>query len=426
MAMRPQMMQQVRKTGRVGRHPKHNFGVQGLPFQLVPFMIAPVLPGETMDNLFFESRVVSDPVLNKLIGWKKEFAFFYVKITDLLQDAIRDMFVDPTNTDLGSTLGIPNNNAAFYEAKGGIPYLAYSYQKIVQHYFRDEGEAWDAFKIGDYATAQIKDTFWMDSLTDEDDMPEGAEIPDDAANATIGELDRLLDAWEQLRALGLAQPTYEDFLRSYGISIPNKDENKPELLARFSDFQYPTNTINPANGAPTSALSWVFKNGERKNKFFKEPGFIIGISVVRPKTYYAGLAGNMAGFMARAWDWMPNYLRDMPETSLKHFLTDTGPLGDRTTAPDGYWADMNDLLMYGDQFQNHTAFAAVPANVGAQNMFALPTGDTFNFKYPTEAMAKSVFVDAGGTAFLVRQDGYVSLSIKGAQRDTTRGNIAQM
>lgn len=415
------LVQPVAKTDRVGRYPKHTFEVDSRPYVITPFMIAPVLPGETMDNLFMESRVVSDPVKNKLIGWKQEYYYFYVKVTDLLTTAIRDMFIDPANVDLAATLGIGANSQPFYTAKGGINYAERCYDAIVKEYFRDEGELASDYNTPDgLAIAQIRDTFWMDSLTDKDKMPEGAAI---SSATDMGDLDRLLDAFEQLRALGLANMTYEDFLRSYGISIPNKDEDKPELLSRFSDFQYPSNTVDPATGVPTSALSWVFKNGDKKNKFFKEPGFLVGLSVTRPKVYYSGLAGNLAAHMSRAWDWMPNYLRDMPETSLKNFAGDTGPLGDRTTAPDGYWIDMNDLLMYGDQWQNHTPFNVVPATDGVRHAVALPTGDTFNSKYMTSAMLDEFF---SGTPKLIRQDGYVSLSIKGMQRDTTAQNWAAM
>ena len=170
----------------------------------------------------------------------------------------------------------------------------------------------------------------------------------------------------------------------------------------------------------------MFKNGFRTPKFFKEPGFIVGISVARPKVYFAGLAGKALDFMGRAWDWMPNYLEAMPETSLKNFGADTGPLGDRTAATNSYWLDMRDILLHGDQFQNVLAFNAAPATVGANHMLALPTGDFSNnsWKYPTEAMCKSFFVDAAGSAFFVRQDGYVSLNIKGKQVDYTVGNLA--
>lgn len=411
----------LRPTDRVGRYPKHNFLAREVPYSAVPIMLAPVLPGESLTNLYFESRVVSDPVKNPLIGWKKEYYFFYVKITDLLVDAIRDMFVDPNNVDLTATLGAAANNSPYYIAKGAIDYRRRCLKAVMEHYFRDEGEAWDLLvDANGYPMVQIKDNLWMDTLTDKDLMPQGEDISD---ATTAGDLDRLMDAFEQLRALGVSNMAYEDWLRSHGISIPNKDENKPELLARFSDFQYPSNTVDPATGTPSSALSWVFKNSSRDPKFFKEPGFVLGVSITRPKLYYSGLAGDLSGFMGRAWDWMPNYLSAMPETSLKYFAGDTGPLGDRTTAPDSYWVDMRDLLLYGDQFQNMAPFAAVPATDGANHMVPLPTGDTFNSKNVSEAMVKQLFTTPA-TNFYIRQDGYASLSVKGVQTDYTKGNIA--
>lgn len=416
------ILQSAAPTERKGRYPKHPFRVDDVPYSIQPIMIAPVLPGETLQNLYFESRVVTQSIKNPLIGWKKEYIFFYVRITDLLIDAIRDMFVDPANTDLLATYGIASNQQYSYTAKGGINYMERCLQRVVEHWFRDDGDAWNStLTTAGVPMAYIKDNFWMDTLTDKDAMPEGAAI---SGATDAGDLDRLMDAFEQLRALGIANMTYEDWLRSNGIAIPSKDEGKPEKLAHFSDFQYPSNTVDPATGVPSSAVSWVFKNSARDPKFFKEPGFVIGVTVTRPKVYYSGLAGGLASFMSRAWDWMPNYLHSMPETSLKQFAGDTGPLGDRTTAPDAYWVDMRDLLLYGDQFQNVNAFNVVPATVGADHMVPLPTGDTFNSKKVTEAMVKEFFTD--NSKFMVRQDGYVSLSVKGVQTDHTVGNFAQM
>lgn len=420
-------------TSRVGRYPKHPFSIQELPYTAQPFMIAPVLPGETMQNLKFEARVITDPVVSSIIGWKKEYYFFYVRVTDLLSDTIRDMFVDPANTDLAGTLGIAANDQAFYTAKGGVDYLKRSVQSIWTHFFSDQDDVYTDYDVASTTAqngvpfVQIRDRFWLDSITDEDTMPVGVD-PDTAA--TLNQLETMMAMYEQLRALGIANMTYEDFLRSYGMSVPGEVEHKPELLARFSDFQYPSNTVDPATGVPTSAVSWVFNNSVRDPKMFKEPGFIVGISITRPKVYYAGLAGNLTGHLTRAWDWLPNYLNEaaadpMPFTSLKQFTGDTGPLGDRTTATDGYWVDMRDLFLYGDQFQNRAAFNAVPANVPAINALALPPGDNHHlYKYPTEAMVKSFFTDAVTNTF-VRSDGYASLSIKGKQIDYTLGNVAE-
>lgn len=428
------MLNSAPPTGRVGRYPKHTFNIEAMPFTAQPFMIAPVLPMETLKNLKFESRVVSDSVVSPLIGWKQEYYIFYVKVTDLLNDTIRDMFIDPANTDLATTMGVAANSQSYYTAKGGIDYLARCVSAIWKHYFSDQDDVQTDY---DVATAgsqqlvpfvQVRDRFWMDSLTDKDDMPAGA----DPADATSMEhLAALQLAYEQLLSLGIANMTYEDFLRSYGVRVPDQMENRPELLARFSDFQYPSNTVEPTTGVPTSALSWVFNNSVRDPKMFKEPGFVVGIAVTRPKVYFSGLAGNMAAHLSRAWDWLPNYLNEnaddpAPWSSLKKFGADTGPLGDRTTATDAYWADMRDLFLYGDQFQNRAAFNAVPASVPALNAFPIPPGDAMTqYKYPTEAMVKSLFVDTEGTKQFVRHDGYCNLTIQGRQVDYTVGNLAQ-
>jgi len=412
-------------TSRVGRYPKHTFLTREMPFTAQPFMLARVLPGETMKNMKFEARVITDPIANPIIGWKKEYFFFYVRVTDLLNDAIKDMFVDPTNAEI-SGLDEASNVQATYAAKGAIDWVRLCRDRVVEEYFRDEGETAAAYSTaaGD-RIVQIRQNSFLDSLTDKDLMPEGDAI---AGATDIGDLERLMNAFEMARALGLSNISYEDFLRQYGIAVPNKDENKPELLGHFSEFVYPSNTINPASGVPASACSWVFNTGQRDPKFFKEPGFVLGLSVTRPKVYFAGLAGLASGFAQRAWDWMPAYLRDMPETALKRFTAGTGPLGDRLNDTDDYFLDMRDELLYGDQFQNMAAFpanSANPSTTGAHHLLALPDA-SLNWKYPTETMIKSFFVS--DTAPYIRQDGYCAFHIQGSAQapivDYTVGNLA--
>lgn len=419
--MSQMLLQAAAPTDRKLRQPKHRFLVSEFPFTAQPFMIAPVLPGESLANLYMEARVVTDPINNRLIGWKKEFYYFYVRVTDLLVDAIKDMFVDPTNTDLVATMGVAGHDNNFYHASGGIDYTKRCLKRIMETYFRDEGEAWDAHKTSwGIPFVQIREDSWLDSLTDKDLMPEGEAI---ASATDAGDLDRLMAAYEMLRSLGVSNMTYEDWLRSQGIAIPNELENKPELLCRFSEYQYPSNTIDPTTGAASSAVSWVFKNGNKDKKFFKEPGFVIGVSVTRPKVYLSGLAGSLAEFMGRAWDWMPGYLSAMPETSLKNFAIHSGPLGNRNVAADAYWVDMRDLLMYGDQFVNLAPWNATPPNDGANNRVALPDA-TLNHKNPNEAMVRSLFKSVDDST--VGIDGYTSLSILGVQTDYTKGNFAQV
>ena len=71
-------------------------------------------------------------------------------------------------------------------------------------------------------------------------------------------------------------------------------------------------------------------------------------------------------------------------------------------------------------------FNAVPVDVGTENMLSYPSGATAtqdDWKYPLEASIKQLFTTPA-SAFFVKEDGYVSLSIKGKQVDYTRGTIS--
>jgi hypothetical protein len=405
-------------TDRVGRYPKHTFSVSSKPFSITPIGIAPVLPGETIKSLFMEARVITDPIKNAITGWKKDYFFFYVKATTLYGDAIRNMFVD-LDDNLDAAGAIAANDQKYYTAKGGLPYLELSVRSIVNNYFRDEGELYNNKPlINGYPVAQIRESSWMDTLLDKDLVPEQALI--DSASDT-GDLERLMSAFEQLRSLGLANVSYEEYLASFGIAPEKVDEtDKPILLFHTNDFQYPSNTVNPADGTPSSAVSWVFRQGEnKKRKFFKEPGFIVGLTVTRPKVFFGALAGNLAAHMSRAWDWMPELLINTPSSSLKKFELNTGPLGFRAVGKetDAYFVDMRDLLSYGDQFQNRVAHDPnMFADTSPINGMLLPD-QGLNWRYPTEAMCDSFF--KVNTSAFIREDGYFSLSIQGKQRDAT-------
>jgi hypothetical protein len=424
MALTPRIVLQgstaLSPTDRIGRYPKHSFNIESKPFSVTPIGIAPVLPGETFKSVFMESRVITDPIINPITGWKKDYFFFYVKATSLFADPtlIRNMFTDlDDNVLLAGALAA--DNKPYYTAKGGQPYLELALRQIVNEYFRDEGETYaNKPLINGYPVAQIRETSWMDSLLDKDLVPDQAGL--DAA-ADTGDMERLLTAFETLRSMGLADITWDEYLASFGISAPQiEDTIKPELLFHVNDFQYPSNTVNPSDGAPSSAVSWVFRQGEnKKRKFFKEPGFIVGCTVTRPKVFFQGLAGSMAAHLDRAWDWMPELLLQLPASSLKKFEPGTGPLGDRVTDTDGYFADLRDLFTHGDQFTNRLQFDPnMIANGNAFNGLQLPD-QTLNWKYPTEAQVNNLF-KAPATS-LIREDGYFSLSIQGKQKDHTPG-----
>lgn len=403
-------LENLQKTDRVNRNPKHTFVVTQASFAIQPFMLARVLPGESLKNLRFEARTRMTNALSPIIGFTQQYFFFYVRASDLALDYFRDMFVDEQNRGLAATQAVeePGGRVQTYCAAGGIDWSYRALEMITKHYFRDQDEAWTiAMNSHGVPIAQIRESTWMDSLIREADLPEGAAL---STATDAGDLDRLMDMFSQLRALGIANMTYEDWLRSNGINIPEKDENKPKLLTVFRDFKYPSNLVD-SDGGPAFGYSNVVSDSFNKPCFFKEPGFLVGLSVIRPKTYFNNLKGSLAGFADRAWDWAPNYLREMPETTLKSFPAATGPI---TGATVPYVVDMRDDLIHGDQFIYD------PNGVIVGEEILLPDLTSMKYKYPTSVQALAI---TGGSMF--QTDGVCSLTISGFERDFSVGNFAQ-
>lgn len=174
------------------------------------------------------------------------------------------------------------------------------------------------------------------------------------------------------------------------------------------EWSYPSNTVDPATGAPSSAVSWAVAGRIDKDRFFREPGFIFGLSVVRPKVYLGSQKGSAAGLMDTAFRWLPAIMRDEVYTSLVDIAAGAGPVPSGAV---GHWVDIRDLLLYGDQFVNFSTTDA------AGSLVALPLSADLKWRYPTEAMIDGLFV--ADPKELVRQDGVIQLNILGTQRDYT-------
>ena len=154
----------TRVTGRVTRRPRVDFQLKTLPWQLQPFCILPVLPGETMKNALWQSRVISDPLKNRLLGAHKEYWLFYVRLRDLQGSTeFEEMMLDP-NKDMSSyrsAASVP------YFHKYGINWTKMCLDKIVEHYFRAEGEG--TFTIDGMPARSVGNDNWTDSLMNDAD-----------------------------------------------------------------------------------------------------------------------------------------------------------------------------------------------------------------------------------------------------------------
>lgn len=428
--MKAQIVQvdDYKKQPRRMRSPKHPFNLKHRPFEITPFLAAPVLPGETLDSGFLQASVVSDQIANRLIGWWQEYHMFYVPIRDLqikgfmTQTQFENLFLDPTYNGV-SDFAVSANTTATYMFKEGMPWVDWLMDHVVREYFRDEGEnltpTWD-----DYHIASIDQGNLFHSLKEESALADDDELPgvDD-----IEELDILPGfnthylQWELMRDQGMVDLGYRDFLKSYGITPPPtlaptvEEADAVSLSEKLISIRKWTNpTLAPQQGEAESTSVVYWRPAERITKrfMFTEPGFIFGVTVTRPKIYLGNQKGAGVGLMGTAYSWLPAVLNNYGYSSLLENL-DSATDGILQGGDEDYWLDMKDLFIHGDQFVNHTMGAT--ANHG----LALPVASNLDKKYITEAMMNTLFAVTDGSASYIYQDGMVHLDILGRITDTS-------
>lgn len=411
------LVKPVRQTGgRINRYPQHPFHIEMYPWAITPFFIAPVLPGETLTNLQLQARAVSDVVKNRLVGWWLEHYFFYVKHRDLAdRDEFVEMMLDPAWSS--ANVDQPTVDQIYYHAantSGNINWMKLCYQRIVEEYFRD-GEAWNTHTVKSQPAAAITGKNVLSSMVPFADLTfPDADVDLNADDTiTIGEIDRARIQYDFLKANYAVDISYEDFLRSYGVSIPGAEElHKPELIRFTRNWQQPVAAINASTGAAAAAVVWDVQERADKDRFFKEPGFVVGVTVARPKVYLSGQKGSLTGAMKTAYSWLPAVLTNDLRTSLVN-IPDNDVLGDVTDAG-GAWVDIRDLFLYGEQFTN------ISLSDAASSFVALPDA-TLNQQWPADADIDGLFTGSVNSARRVRQEGIVSLNVRSRQIDQTAG-----
>lgn len=403
----------VKPAGRVSRRPAHSFNLQTRPYQIQPCMIAPVLPGETLKNLLLQARVTTDPLVSPLTGWWSEFYFFYVKLRDL--DG-RDDFVEMLMS-AGTDMSAYDETAAthFMHNGNGIPWTKLCLKRVVEEYFRDEGEAWDDFLIGNLPACSISSSSWMDSLRLGSDASDATdhELPGD--NPVLPDhmtgFENHFTQWERMRSMKLTEASFDDWLRSFGVRAPKPETEDyvPELLRYVRDWQQPGTALD-GSGTAGTVIRWSHAERADKDRYFKEPGFLLGVQIARPKVYLSTQTGSASSMLNDAFSFLPAILGEEPYTSLREFQTSTSQDGPLADTPSGaYWVDLRDLFLYGDQFVNHTSWSSVAG-------IDLPTA-ALQKRYATAAMVDTLF--SSGAANQVHSDGVVSLNILGTQVDHT-------
>lgn len=436
MTLRPRVMGYQSAVGatiaptmqRRNRYPQHSFYVKHEALTIQPILLAPVLPGETLKQALFQSRVVSDPVREPLVGWWLEYYFFYVKHRDLIEPngadtgvgdglslALQEMMLD-VNKDMSSF-----HEAADVKYKhlaNTINFTKKCLIRVVEAYFRDEGEAWNdatAVAASGMPKASHGQNDYLQSVIAASNVEAvDVEIPvgvDDLITAS--EIEAAQREWEFMRLQGVTNMSYEDYLASFGIKVRDAEQHVPELLRYFRQWTYPTNTIDPADGTPSSALSWSLQERISKPRLFREPGWIFGCTVARPKTYSNTSRAQAAHYMTDAFSWLPAAMAGERSHALKTFAAGTGPL---STSSVDYVVDMRDVLLYGDSFVNIALDGGVTVSPPQSSV---PNAGLTNVRYPNDASIEGLFVGGATGADLIRHDGVVSLTIAGMQSDLT-------
>lgn len=433
------VVEDVAQVGRRIRQPLHTHNIRHRPCEISPFMIAPVLSGDSLEQIDLKTTIVSDPVKNPLLGWWVEHMYYYVKLTDLDDaEAFKNLMLLSTATlndeELGWRIG-PSSSAAqseVYLRQTNASDFTYDFvsaclDKIVEHFFRDEDEInagaplWNQYDGGYLPLARVKppgQESWMESLSL--DGTEG--VPDvviSDPNLRDPE-DPYYEMWLKMQELRVTDLTYEDWLRDQGIrGVETKRPQRPLELRHSRLFKKPS--VTPDSSGNVGAVIYAdVEESATKKRFFKEPGFIVGVSIARPKVYLSKQLGAAVNdLMTNAFAWMPKALSARPELALRKFADGTGPLGTLPNPTAGYWVDVVDLMLYGDQFVN---FSLTETNAG---LVALPgpllTKD--DSLYLQRADMEALFTSANAAGVVAgrqfKQEGVTRLKLASRLRDLT-------
>lgn len=428
---------------RVPRRPTHTFFVEHHPYVIQPFMIAPVLPGETLTNLMLQARAVSDPLTARLTGWWLEHYVFYVPLTALdtassntgqkdartpNQAMLMDLATPKSaGTKLINTTGIYAPASANNE---GYDWISDCLRVVVDGWFRKEGEAYTInFNDGVSTTqpiAALRNRDVGQSMFHNSELPADVTVETTSSDISLEALESAYQTWMFLSAQQLTNQTWEEYLETFGVHTPTNQMGKVELLRMSNQWTYPTNTVEPTTGTPSSAVSWSIDVRADKKRFFREPGFIFGITLARPKTYRSGQTHAIACNLISALDWMPAIMKENVQLSLRTYDYNKGPFieyydTDSTTST--YVLDIRDLYTHGDQYlSNAAASLGHKANVvGIVNEGGATAPTNSNVRFPTFASVEAMFAGASDATRLIYQDGACTLNIMGTQLDHTPG-----
>lgn len=377
------------------RRPQHTFFLHFRPWEITPFIAAPVVPGETMKSALMQARVLSSPILNQVCGWWLETYFFYVKHRHLQNAAtytgmMLDMSVVPAAQGAAAT--------TLHMGVGDALWVREAYRVVVNEFFRGDGEA-----VPDGTTlhkARVRLPGWWDSILPNSALDVGTDIGDDSLGSgfpaldQVGEVGKALEMWQTQRMLGVTNLEYDDWLRAFGVSIAAPMDDRPELIRYTREWQYPATSVSVDATAQrvSSVVSWSLTERIDKDRYFREPGLILGCVLARPKLYHSRRTSGIGG-LRNALGWLTplhsysGYEHYQPVPNLA-----------------GFSFDPRDLYNHGDQW--------VYSAAGTPNIpsIAFPADGALDFT--TTAEDNALFVD--GANGHIKMDGVCNFAVASA------------
>lgn len=383
----------VPRMSRRVRRPTHNAYLHFTPWVIQPFCVMPVLPGETLKNLMMQGRVLTTPILNNQVtGWWFEQYWFFVKHRHMASaESYMSMMLSLADNTEGAA---GSADAAFNMHAGDLQFTMEAYEAVVNEFFRGSEEAYGtagSAHTNGLAYARLKLPGWWDSIlpaTALSTEPAGDTIGGADLNQ-VGELAQALETWQTMRMLNITTLEYDDWLRSFGVKIAAPREDKPELIRYSREWQYPSSAVSVDATAQrvSTVLNWSITERADKNRFFKEPGVILGVAVVRPKLYHDRQQAGV-GLLRNSLAWQTPFGRGT--------YRGLQPIHDLS----GYVFDTQDLFNQGDQF------VYIERGTGIPRM-AFPADGVFD--YPNATLINSLFAD--GSSGHIKMDAAVTANI---------------
>jgi len=404
---------------RVTRSP--NFPLAGMmkPYGLYPAMITPVLPGETLTEFELKRRVLSMPVRHPLVGAWLETWLCYVKLTDIDPD-LAQMFVSMDTPTTGYTAA-PTSARHFTKA-GQLDWVRLCTNAVWDAYFADESEQGIAPPTIDGVPMRgRKNVDWAHNLMF---TPAGVVAADLPSNP-----DGQLTGIQLMAMAGMTELTYEKYIAQYSVTPREVSalKGKPEILRYIPSWTTPTNAVDAATGAPSSA--WAFSDGFRADKpvRFVEPGFLLVLQSVAPKMWSDALDATRVGEMWGFADWFPSYNLSDPAAGIVEIDADNPAfIASFGASTEKLLVDHRDLLSRGEPFVNH-GWDAGPyrlPRITTQRAAPGATPQQLHGKYPSLDDVNQLFTESSQATpddkrRCLYYEGIAQLTIRGHVKDTT-------